>query len=117
MPSEAPERYELPEGWFWPDADEARSLHAELQREMPPGHLLYGLSVNTFATRRGTDDVLVRHEDDPDRFTVIHLSWLGRAEINARHPTVAFDGSFSGFLAEEARINAFLKDRARKRDA
>src|SRR6478609_618660 len=103
MPSEAPECYELPEGWFWPDADEAHSLHEELRRELPPGHMLHGLSISTFATRRGIDDVLFRHRDDPGRFTVIHLSRLGRTEINAQHPTVEFDGSFSEFLAEEAR--------------
>jgi len=69
-----------------------------------------------FATRRGIDDVLFRHRDDPDRFTVVHLSWLGRTEINAQHPTVEFDGSFSEFLADEARITAFLQEQARKRD-
>lgn len=117
MPSEAPEHYELPAGWFWPDAEEARSLHEELQRELSPGHLLNGLLVRTFATRHGTDDVLFRHRNDPSRFTVIHLSWLGRTEINAQHPTVEFDGSFLDFLAEEARINALLDDLTRKPDA
>jgi hypothetical protein len=117
MSSNAPEHHELPQGWFWPDTDETHSLHAELQRELPPGHILYGVPVITFATRRGIDDVLFRHRDEPDRFTVIHLSWLGRTEINAEHPTVEFDGSFSEFLAEEERITAFLREEARRRDA
>jgi hypothetical protein len=117
MPSSAPEHCELPEGWFRPDMDETRSLHAELQRELPPGHILYGVPVVTFATRRGIDDVLFRHQNEPDRFTVIHLSWLGRTEINAQHPTVEFDGSFSDFLAEEERIVAFLRANAKKHGA
>jgi hypothetical protein len=84
---------------------------------LPPGHLLYGLPVSTFATRRGTDDVLFRHRDDPSRFTVVHLSWLGRTEINAQHPTVEFDGTFQEFLEEEARITQFLQELAKQRNA
>jgi hypothetical protein len=94
----------LPEGWFYPDDDTARDLHAELQRELPPGHILAGRPVETFAWREGaTDDVLFRHAGEPDRFTVIHLSWLGRTEINSSHPAVEFDGTFAGFLADEKR--------------
>jgi hypothetical protein len=81
------------------------NLHAELQRELPPGHVLTGRAVETFAWREGaTDDVMFRHTDEPERFTVIHLSWLGRTEINAEHPTVEFDGTFSEFLAEKRRL-------------
>jgi len=117
MPSEASERYELPEGWSTPDPDEARRLHEELQRELPPGHLLHGLPVSTFAASDGIDDVLFRHRSEPDRFTVIHLSWLGRTEINAQHPTVEFDGTFEEFRSEQARITSWLIDQAKKRDA
>ena len=85
--------------------------------ELPAGHILYDVPVTTFATRRGIDDVLFRHRDEPDRFTVIHLSWLGRTEINAQHPTVEFDGSFFEFLEQEARITSFLREETRKRDA
>ena len=96
----------LPAGWFYPDAEEARRLLAELQRELPPGHLLDGVPVDVFAWRQGaTDDVLFRHCDMPERFTVVHLSWLGRSEVDAQHPTVEFDGSFAEFLAEEERLH------------
>jgi len=98
---------------FWPDEDETHGLYAELQRELPPGHILHNVPVITFATRRGIDDVLFQHRDEPDRFTVIHLSWLGSTEINAQHPTVAFDGSFPEFLAEDERITAFSERRRR----
>jgi hypothetical protein len=92
----------LPVGWFYPDAETARSLHGELQRELPTGHLLAGLTVETFAWREhATDDVLFRHVQEPKRFVIIHLSWLGRTEINAEHPTVEFDGTFEEFLVNE----------------
>ena len=94
----------LPEGWFYPDAATGEELLAELQRELPSGHLLYGRTVQTFAWRQGaTDDVLFRHVDEPQRFTVIHLSCSGRTEVEA-HPTVQFDGTFAGFIAEEQRL-------------
>ena len=39
-----------------------------------------------------------------ERFTVIHLTWLGKTEINEHHPGVEFDGSFDGFVAWEKRL-------------
>jgi len=95
----------LPEGWHYPDSTMSQSLHAELHRELPPGHLLTGCEVETFAwTRGGTDDVLFRHAREPQRFTMIHLTWLGRTEINAKHPSVVFDGSFEEFIVGEERL-------------
>ena len=105
MSTELPPRPALPLGWYYPDAEDAQALITEFQRELPPGHLLDGVPVDVFAWREGaTDDVLFRHRNQTDRFTVIHLSWLGRTEINAQHPTVAFDGTFAEFLAEDERL-------------
>jgi hypothetical protein len=117
MTSNLQETFQLPANWFWPTTGEAQNFHYELQKELPRGHILYGVPVVTFATRRGIDDVLFRHQHEPNRFTVVHLSWLGRTEVNAQHPSVEFDGSFSEFLAEEERINVFLLARAKQHDA
>lgn len=95
------ERPELPPGWVYPKPEWAASLMAEFRRELPPGHLLYGRRVELVAAREGTDDILLRHADEPDRFTVIHLSWLGREEINADYPWLEYDGDFAGFTASE----------------
>jgi len=97
---------ELPKAWGWhypEDAAVAQSLHAELQREMPPGHLLFGRPVEAVAFRLDQDDVLYRHLDHPDRFTVIHLTWSRSREIDATYPTVCFDGAFAEFVAGEQR--------------
>src|SRR5262245_28375781 len=77
----------LPPGWYYPTEGEAQGLHDELQRELPPGHLLFGRPVETFAYRRDRDDVLFRHRDEPGRFTVIHLTWIRKREINSEHPS------------------------------
>ena len=98
----------LPHGWEYLEADEAAGRVAELKRELPPTHLLFGIDVETFAARIGDDDTLFRHTSSRDRFTVVHLTWLGREEINAKHPSVDFDGTFAEFLAREQRINVEL---------
>ena len=99
MTSIVPETFELPRGWYRPDATRAEVFHAELQRELPPGHLLYHVPVETFAHLDCTDDVLFRHHRDRERFTLVHLTRLGRTEIDEHHPAVEFDGSFTDFLA------------------
>ena len=100
------ERQPLPEGWYYTDTSESEHQHAELQRELPPGHLLYGVPVRTIAWRDGaSDDVLFQRLDDPTRFTVVHLTWRGRTEVDKRFPTVELDGSFQHFLDEEAPWN------------
>jgi len=101
----------LPEGWFYPEEPSiTEGLHAELQLEVPPGHLLFGRAVEIFAYRHGSDDVLLRHRDQPERFTTIHLSWSQKQEINEQHPTVEFDGTFAEFLAEEQRVYGLSPD-------
>jgi hypothetical protein len=66
--------------------------------------LLFGRAVETFAYRRDQDDVLFHHRDEPDRFTVIHLSWIRKPGINAEYPSVCFDGAFERFFAEEEKF-------------
>jgi hypothetical protein len=117
MSTSTPETQKLPDYWEYPDADMAALLYAELQRELPPGHLLFGVPVETFGwTGRGSDDILFRWLDSPDRFTVIHLSWLGRTEINAQHPWVEHDGSFADFLAYHESFRQFCRDASKRRD-
>ena len=47
--------------------------------------------VEVVAHREGTDDILCRHLDELSRFTVVHLTWLGREEIDTQHPAVEAD--------------------------
>ena len=92
---------QLPDGWIVSPKDHAEYLAAELAREIPNGHLLDGVAVSVVAHRDGTDDILCWHRSEPLRFTVVHLSWRGRTEINSKHPAVECDGSFDDFLAYE----------------
>ena len=66
--------------------------------------MLFGRAVEAVGYREDQDDVLFRHRDEPDRFTVIHLSWIRKREINAEYPSVCFDGPFERFFAEEEKF-------------
>lgn len=99
------EQETLPEGWFYATSEERESLEEELQKELPQGHLLHNKRVQVNGHRDGaTDDILCQHLDELDRYTVIHLSWSMKAEIDARFPTVEVDGSYQDFLAYERRF-------------
>ncbi len=93
----------LPEGWFESDSEQASSFHSELQKELPEGHILYNCPVKVVGHRTGTDDILCQHEGDTGRYTVIHISWSMKTEIDSVHPTVEVDGSFSDFLEYEKK--------------
>ena len=94
-------RPQLPESFIYPDAADAAHLHAELLRELPPDHPLAGVPLETFAACESNDDVLFRFRGNPRRFVLVHLTWLGRTEIDAHHPGVVFDGTFEEFLERE----------------
>ena len=92
----------LPEGWFLANEAESKVLHAELQKELPQGHLLFGHDVEVVAHRDGaTDDVLLRHIHSSGLYTVVHLTWSGRQEGDPAHPSVEVDGGWEDFLAYE----------------
>jgi hypothetical protein len=62
----------------------------ELRRELGPDHPLYGSAATAIARRIDTDDVLFEVTGALPRFAVVHLTWSGRPEIDARWPAVTF---------------------------
>jgi hypothetical protein len=73
---------------------------AELKKELSPGHVLHGQALRPLARRDANDDVLFIWDNEPSRFTVVHLTWSGHAEQKG-FPFVEYDGNFEGFLAHE----------------
>lgn len=106
LPSQEVKKTSLPEGWFYATPEEQKSLWKELKKELPAGHLLFNKSVQVIAHRDGaTDDILCQHLDEPNRYTVVHLTWSMKREIDARYPPVEVDGSFADFIAYENKFN------------
>src|SRR5262245_54707302 len=84
---------DLPPGWSLADREKAAHLHTELQCELPPGHRLHGVRLSVVAHRDGaTDDILCRYDDEPNRYTVVHLTWSRMQGVDDQHPSVEVDG-------------------------
>lgn len=94
----------LPGGWYITASEEAKSLHSELQREIPPGHLLYGRKVTVIARRHDRDDILCWHIEQPERLTIIHLSGVMRQEVDDQYPGVEMDGDVQAFFVYAASM-------------
>jgi hypothetical protein len=84
-------KLELLSPWIEPRSPE--NLARELRTEVVPGHPLFGKSVEALALATDRDDVLFAiHEDGGVRYAVVHLTWRGKAEIDAKWPrTKLFD--------------------------
>ncbi len=104
VPPFQPPRPALPEGYVYPDATEAAHFHAELLRELPSNHPLFGVPLQTFAACEGSDDTLFQYRGNSQRFVLVHLTWLGRTEINEDHPGILFTGTFAEFLQREKEL-------------
>jgi hypothetical protein len=89
----------LPDGWVRTSVERSQQLINELNRELAPDHILAGVLLEAVADRDGaSDDVLFRRLDKPGRFTVVHLTWRGRIEIDRRWPHIVFEGTFDEFI-------------------
>lgn len=94
----------LPECWYRADEEEEVRLTRELQLEMIAGHQLYGKDVKVIAHRDGAnDDILCEHSDENMLLTVVHLTWSMKPEIDTKHPSVCFHGSYDEFLKWEEK--------------
>jgi hypothetical protein len=67
-------------------AADAAALVRELQKEIAPGHSLFGKTVSAVAWRRDCDDVLYEVAGEPKEFAVVHLTWKGSREADPRLP-------------------------------
>jgi hypothetical protein len=54
--------------------DNGAPLVKELERELAPGHVLYGVSVSALARHHDRDDVLFALNDGTLRVAVVHLT-------------------------------------------
>jgi hypothetical protein len=91
----------MPIDWLRPwseveDDSVAESLRAELLREVPPGHVLHGVtSVKAFGYRKDQDDVAFVLPDG--RVAVVHLTWARRQAMPPDDPTTELLDSVEAF--------------------
>jgi len=75
--------------WFTPWKKlkgSGEALVAELQKELSPQHVLYGVPVVAVALRINCDDVLFAADDPSKTLAVVHLTWTGKVERDPRWP-------------------------------
>ena len=81
----------------------AESLNAELKKEVPPEHPLYGRSANAIGHRIDCDDVLF--ELSNGTLAVVHLTWSGKQD---QHPQFPWTTQFQSI--DEFIENAMIPD-------
>ena len=89
--------------WLAPWAPTDAPLEEELRRELGPGHVLAGRAARAVARRSDDDDVLFLLPDGPAPLAVVHLTWQGSQERDARWPATRLLASVEEFVAEVMR--------------
>ena len=75
--------------WPVPSEHDARTV-AELQREIPAGHVLFGRTFQTVGRRQDNDDVLFYLGESAPQFAVVHLTYA-RESLPEWPKTTLFD--------------------------
>ena len=88
----------LQEPWRAVASDDER-LAAELQREVGPGHVLFGKNVRVIARRFDRDDVLCEVEGTVPSFAVVHLTWTGKRDLDPGFPRTTLYRSLADWEA------------------
>ncbi|MGH7170652.1 MAG: hypothetical protein ACRELG_10275 [Gemmataceae bacterium] len=60
--------------------DDKPAFESELQRELKPGHPLFGIPVSAIGRRYDQDDILFELRDGRGRVAEVHLTWAGESE-------------------------------------
>ena len=74
-------------------------LSAELEKELPPGHVLCGARATAVATRVDRDDVLFEIEGGKSTLAVVHMTW--QREKDPKWPAVKLFSSWDQWIKEE----------------
>ena len=102
--SPPPSEYCFIAPWQAIHPDHVAGLVAEVQRELPPGHVLAGLMVLPIGHRLDRDDVLLRIEHSTYRFAAVHLTFA--RETNPAWPSTELYDSFEQFAATTMSLDA-----------
>lgn len=96
------------DAWLPLSAGRATQLLAELHRETVAGHRLHGVALKALAVASANDDVLFQHSENPERFSVVHLTWKQGPEPNPMWPAIEFDGTWPELVADQQRFLGWL---------
>jgi hypothetical protein len=89
---------QLPNDWEVLPANHVRGFEQVLRSELATGHRWNDVRLQAVARRGSNDDVLFRHMDEADLWSVVHLTWSNKQE-QPPFPLVGFTGTFAEFHA------------------
>jgi hypothetical protein len=72
--------------WLDPWQPTQPGLESELEREIGPGHPLFGRRAIAVGRRSDNDDVLFWVPGSPTPYAVVHLTWTGKRERSPQWP-------------------------------
>jgi hypothetical protein len=72
----------LPDEWMALAPADRTIFSAELQNELPVGHLLFNKNLTAIARRKGRDDFLFTAVGAPLPLYVVHLTWHKETDVN-----------------------------------
>jgi hypothetical protein len=98
-----PTGFEILPPWSALPVDRAELLTVRLQRELPRGHALYGITARAVASRTDRDDVLFELESSSMQLAVVHLTW--RVETDPRWPSSKLFCNWQEWAAQEMYPN------------
>lgn len=78
----------------------AATFEQVLNREVAPGHLLYGIPIAAIGKRDGTDDVLFQLLDGSERVAVVHLTWTQSPPERQAWPYTELFANAQAFASE-----------------
>lgn len=85
----------------WKEVGEhADALVKELERELTDRHVLWGKSVRAIAQRIDSDDVLFELAGGPLTYAVVHLTWIGKPELDHRWPGTSLFSSLEEWVRD-----------------
>jgi hypothetical protein len=79
-----------PVEWLDPWVPAVPGMEKELEKEVGPGHVLFGKPCVVVARRIDNDDVLFRVSGPEVKYAVVRLTWAGKADADALIPKTVF---------------------------
>ena len=83
----------------------AEACVSELKKELGKSHVLYGCGAEALARRVDCDDALFKINGKKECLAVVHLTWSGKQEKDARWPSTEIYEDF-----EEWRSKCLIPD-------
>ncbi|HEX7284702.1 MAG TPA: hypothetical protein VF532_00880 [Candidatus Angelobacter sp.] len=89
------------EPWEQLSKDRAVAIDSELQRELSPEHVLYGVEATAVAISSARDDVLFELRGHEFPLAHVHLTWSQRQLDNPHYPKTQFFSSWQDWVQEK----------------